>query len=101
MSEKTYNSYRHSRTFRKTEKIREDISALKSEIEKISASLSIRELLVDLLSDGRQKKTGEWLYDLEALLGEAESAYFKLGRLKEELYYLEAELGEAKCMICF
>ena len=85
--------------YRKTEDIREDIAALKSKIEEINGSLSIRELLLDLLSDNREKQASEWIYDLDALLGEAESAYRKLGKLKEELYFLEAELGEAKCVM--
>ena len=85
--------------YRGTDKIREDISEVRGRIDEIKASLSIRELLVDLLCDTREKDTSEWLYDLEALLGEAESAYRKLGALKEELCYLEAELGEAKCVM--
>ena len=85
--------------YRSTESIREDISVIRDKIGEVKRSFSIRELLLGMLSDSRERRPSEWLYDLEALLGEAESAYRKLSELREELAFLEEELGEAKCRI--
>ncbi len=93
--------YAPRRIYRNAEQIRGDISEIKSKIEEVNGALSIREILFDMLSEKTERKTGEWLYDLEALLGEAESAYGKLGRLREELEYLEAELKETLCTVRF
>ena len=85
--------------YRDTEAIREDISLIREKIGEVKRSFSIREVLVDMISDGRARKPSEWIYDLEALLGEAECAYSKLRDLREELIYLEEELKEARCRI--
>ena len=83
------------RLYRRGDEIRDDISDVKRKIEEIGASLSIREMLMELISDKRERCMAEWLYDIEAILGDAEKAYYKLGDLREELRLLEAELSEA------
>ena len=85
--------------YRSSEAIREDISVIREKIGEVKRSFSIRELLLDIVSDGVKRKPSEWIYDLEALLGEAEIAYGKLTELREELRLLEAELGEVKWRI--
>ena len=85
--------------YRSADSIREDISVIRDKIGEVKRSFSIRELLLSMLSEPYEKKPSEWLYDLEALLSEAECAYRKLSELREELSFLEAELGEAKCRI--
>ena len=85
--------------YRSVEEIRADISKIKERISDINRSFSIRELLLEMLSTGENKSYEEWLYDLEALLGEAESTRERLLELSEELLLLEAELGEAGCRI--
>lgn len=85
--------------YRSAKTIREDISEIRYKIGEVKRSFSIREMLLGMLSDTRERATSEWLYDLEALLGEAEMAYRKLSELREELTYLEQELSEAKCRV--
>ena len=85
--------------YRSADKIREDISCIRSKIGEVKRSFSIRELLLGMLSEPCERNTTAWLYDLEALLGEAETAYRKLSELREELSFLEEELGEARCRI--
>lgn len=97
--ETSFNYERPDFLYRSAEAVREDISYIKDRICEVKRSFSIRELLLDMLSENRPKKSAEWLYDLEALLGEAEIAYGKLSALREELALLDAELGEVKCRI--
>ena len=85
--------------YRSCEAIRCDISEIKKKVEEVNTSLSIRELLCDMLSVKREKSAAEWLYDLEALIGEAEQAQERLTFLREELSILESELEAAKCRI--
>lgn len=85
--------------YRDTESIREDISEIRHKIGEVKRSFSIREILLDMLSDEKKRRPSEWIYDLEALLSEAETAYRRLSELREELVYLEEELKEAKCRI--
>ena len=85
--------------YRSAEAVREDISSIKDRICELKRSFSIRELLLDMVSESIPRKTAEWIYDLEALLAEAEIAYRKLSELREELRLLEAELGEVQCRI--
>ena len=85
--------------YKSADSISEDISAIREKIGEVKRSFSIRELLLGMVSDTRERGDKEWLYDLEALLGEAESAYKRLSELREELTYLEEELGEARCRI--
>ncbi len=85
--------------YRSTDAVREDISNIKEKISELKRSFSIRELMLDMLSEKRPKGESEWLYDLEALLSEAETAYSRLAMLREELLLLEAELKEVKCKI--
>ena len=76
-----------------------DICEVRGKIEDIRGSLSIRELLMDMLSEPVERGCEEWIYDLEALLGEAEAARRRMLELCDELGFLEAELGEAECII--
>ena len=85
--------------YRSTDSIREEISKIRDRIGEVKRSFSIRELLLSMLSETLERRPSEWIYDLEALLGEAESAYRKLSELREELTFLQEELGEAKCRI--
>ena len=85
--------------YRSAETVREDISKIRERINEVKRSFSVRELLLSMLTDTHKRKPSEWIYDLEALLGEAESAYIRLSELREELSFLEEELSEVKCRI--
>lgn len=85
--------------YRDTESIRDDISVIRQKIAEVKRSFSIRELLIDMLSDTRERKPREWIFDLEGVISQAESAYSHLSELREELDYLREELREAKCRI--
>ena len=93
-------SARHPiRIYRKSDEVRAEISEIKEKICEVNASFAIREILFDILTDGRERKPSEWIYDLESLVYEAETAYRKLKELREELSFLEAELSEVGCRI--
>lgn len=85
--------------YRSAEAIREDISNIRHRIDEVKRSFSIRELLLDMLSDNYKRKPVEWIYDLEVLVAEASSASGRLKELREELGLLEEELGEARCRL--
>lgn len=89
------------RLYRSAEDVTRDISDVRAKIEEIRDSFSVRELLLNMLSEPVERNSDEWIYDLEAILGEAEAARLKMRELCEELGFLEAELGEAKCSIRF
>ena len=55
--------------------VAEEIRDIKDRINEIVGAFSVRELLLEMLCEERNRETLEWLYDLEALLGEAEGAY--------------------------
>ena len=83
--------------YKSPSEVAEGIRELKERINEVVGAFSVRELLLEMLCEDRARETIEWLYDLEALLGEAESAYARLGELKEELSSLETEMGVARC----
>ena len=85
--------------YRSADAVMEDISGVREKISEIKRSFSVRELLLSMLTDGRDRKGYEWIYDLESLIGEAENAYQRLSELREELSFLEAELEDARCRI--
>lgn len=85
--------------YRGTETIREDISSIRSKIDEVKRSFSVRELLIDMLSDTYRREPNEWIYDLEILVAEASSASARLSELREQLGCLQEELGEARCRL--
>lgn len=85
--------------YRSAESIREDISSIRRKIDEVKRSFSVRELLIDMLSDSYKRAPNEWIYDLEVLVAEASSASARLSELREELGFLEEELGEARCRL--
>lgn len=85
--------------YRSADSIREDISSIRHKIEEVKRSFSVRELLLDMLSDTYKRKPNEWIYDLESIVAEASSASGRLKELTEELNFLENELGEARCRL--
>lgn len=85
--------------YRSTESIREDIASIRTKIDEVKHSFSVRELLIDMLSDSYRREPNEWIYDLEILVAEASSASARLNELREELGFLEEELGEARCRL--
>jgi hypothetical protein len=85
--------------YRSVGEIKRDVVDIKERISEINRSFSIRELLLEMVSCGENKSEVEWIYDLEALLGEAENTRKRLLELTEELELLEAEMGESGCRI--
>ncbi len=85
--------------YRNTKSIREDIASIRAKIDEVKRSFSVRELLIDMLSDSYKREPNEWIYDLEILVAEASSASARLGELREQLGFLEEELSEARCRL--
>lgn len=85
--------------YRTPEIIRQDISDIRRKIDEVKRSFSVRELLMDMLSDSYKRRPHEWIYDLEALVAEASNASGRLAELREELGYLQEELREARCQL--
>ena len=80
------------RIYRSPLEIRQDIEVIKQNISETNARLDLRELLVDMLSEGREKDPGELVLQLEEAAGEARAALELLLRLGDELDMLEEEL---------
>ena len=97
--ERVFYSEKPAFLYKSPDALREDISRIRETIGEVKRSFSIRELLLGMANDGIERRPSEWIYDLEAMLGEAESAYRRLTELREELSFLEEELSEARCRI--
>ena len=85
--------------YRSPESIRSDISDIRRKIDEVKRSFSVRELLMDMLSDTYKRRPNEWIYDLEALVAEASCASGRLAEVREELGYLQEELRESRCQL--
>ena len=93
MRDNIYQGY-PMRLYRTSDEIRSDIRDIKDKINDVNTSLSVRELLLDILSDGKERAPGEWVSELEGVVYEAENAEKRLKELCEELNCLRAELSE-------
>lgn len=87
------------RIYRNPQQIRRDISEIRQKIDETNAMLNIRSMLVEILAGERQDSPERLIPELEEAIGEARCALDKMRELKDELFALEEELGDVKCVL--
>lgn len=85
--------------YRSPERIRRDIKVIKSEIAKVTASLNIRSILTEKLTELAEAEPETWIPELREMCDEAEETLSSLEALCENLDLLREELEEAKWIL--
>lgn len=87
------------RLYRSLSEIAEDISIIKAKIAKADEQLTVRSVLMDMISIWAEQSPEKWLPELEETVAEAREALDGLISLNETLDMLIDEFEEAK-QIC-
>lgn len=87
------------RLYRSPREIKNDISRIKKEIDEASDMLSIRHILMEMISECADKEPERWISELSELVDEAAESLRRLSTLKDALVELEEELEEVKCYL--
>lgn len=85
------------RLYRSPSEIKADIRKISREIKAADEMLSIRHILLEMISECAEKEPRRWISELEETVCEAKETLEHLERLKSALEELEEELGEARC----
>ena len=85
--------------YRSSREIREEMRVIREKIERVSEKVNIRSLLIDIISDKRQREPQALIPELYRAIEEAEEALLTLKELREELSALEEELRITICEI--
>ena len=86
-----------TRLYRRPSEIQADIMGVKEKVSEIEKMLSIREFLLNLVTENENKKPELWIPELEDALETARIALDDLNVLNETLVDLRAELGDVQC----
>ncbi len=99
--DKMLNRYRVQPGFfyRSPEIIKKDIRRIAKEIEEITETVNVRELLMNMLAEFARKEPERWLGELKELIFETERSFDKLKRLDGLLSGLLFEWRELRCAI--
>ena len=87
------------RLYRTPKEIEADISDLRTRAVEIENMLSVRNLLVEMVTNYADKKPELWIPELESALSEARIALDVLCGLNNQLGELREELCEVKCLM--
>jgi hypothetical protein len=87
------------RLYRSPKEIEEDISFLRSRATEIEGMLSVRNLLVEMVTAYADTKPELWIPELESAVGEARRALDALSGLNRRLGELREELCEVRCLM--
>ena len=87
------------RLYRSPREIKADISRISKEIQEADEMISIRHILMEMISECAVREPKRWLSELEEAVYEAREGLERLERLKLALEELEDELREAKCYL--
>lgn len=85
------------RLYRSPREIKADIRRISREIQEADEMLSIRHILMEMISECAEKEPVRWIGELQETVDEAKETLERLERLKSALEDLEEELGEARC----
>ena len=88
-----------ARLYRAPDEIRRDIRKVRREIEEINDQVSIRELLMEILSGCAPDDPERCIPELREILDAAEESLEELRKLSESLVFLEEELRETLCVL--
>ena len=86
-----------ARLYRAPCEIQRDMSKISREIRDIEEMLSVRNLVVEMVSECADASPEKWIPELEELLAEAQDALRVLRGLKDTLEDLSRELEEVRC----
>lgn len=84
------------RLYRSPAEIRCDMQKITDRISEIQESLSVRNILMELVSEWCEYDPRRWVSELSAVVEDAEEALSELRRLKEVLEDLKCELEQTK-----
>ena len=82
--------------YRSPDEIRRDIRALLRKIRESEEMLSVRNILLEVISEWSEAEPERWMAELEETLCEAKESLVHLNELKEGLEELREELRESK-----
>ena len=82
--------------YRSPGEIRRDIRTLLRKIKESEEMLSVRNILLEVMSEWSAAEPERWMDELEETLAEARESLEKLNELKEGLEELREELRESK-----
>ena len=85
------------RLYRGCAEIKSDISELRAELREIEERLTVRNVLMELVSSAEHSDPAEWVPVLEEIAGEAREALEKLNSFGERIEELREELLETRC----
>ncbi len=86
-----------ARLYRYPSQIQADISTVKMRLCEIENMLSVREMLLGLVSEGEPPDV--WIPKLEQAIDDASEALCTMRFLNDRLGELSEELGEVKCLL--
>lgn len=94
----TYEGER-ARLYRSPERIREDISEIKSKIESVNSMLNIRNILTEMIDTCAYGEPENWIPLLSDIVCDAEDTLHQLKTLKESLDILSVELEDTQWVL--
>jgi len=84
------------RLYRSPREISADIAELKAKIKDINETLSVHNLLMEVMSEWADKEPEKWIGELEELLCEAKDSLEELAELKSSLDELKEEMEDSR-----
>ena len=84
------------RLYRRPDEIRRDIRTVLRKIKESEEMLSVRNILLEVISEWSEAEPERWMDELEETLAEARESLLRLNELKEGLEELREELRESR-----
>ena len=84
------------RLYRSPDEIRRDIRTVLRKIKESEEMLSVRNILLEVISEWSEAEPERWMDELEETLAEARESLLRLNELKEGLEELREELRESR-----
>lgn len=88
-------------TYRRPWEIKADISRIGAEAREIEEMLTVRDLLLELVSSSEKSEPSKWIPELEEITLEAREALDRLTYLSERLDELREELKDSRWAMGF
>ena len=88
-----------ARLYRSPCEIRRDMTRISKQIKEADEMLSVRNILVEMISECSEGEPSKWLPELEEIVAEARLSLENLNRLSGALDCLSTELSETLCAV--
>lgn len=88
-----------ARLYRTAREVEMDISYIRGRAAEIENMLSVRNLIMEIITDYADKNPEQWVPELESAVCEARAALDTLQGLNSRLGELREELGDIRCMM--